>query len=115
MAGPTAPAPVGPSSGLQAVTPGQASPAADEQPTQLVSSVRSPTTATAPGTRPSSQLPQAQPSKLIALIYGLLGIVLLAAAGVGGWYFWKQSRPGPQPPQAVNVQPEIPKAPENPA
>src|SRR5579872_3546771 len=51
MAGPTAPAPVGPSSGLQAVTPGQASPAADEQPTQLVSSVRSPTTATAPGTR----------------------------------------------------------------
>src|SRR5579872_434647 len=125
MAGPSAPAPVGgPSSGLQAagsVAPrpavpaaatGQTSPTADEQPTQLVSSVRSPTAAT--GTRPPSGLPQAQPSKLIALIYGVLGIVLLGAAGVGGWYFWKQSRPVAQAPQAVNVQPAIPKAPENP-
>jgi len=125
MAPQPAPAPVAPSSALQAAgsvapTPaadaaaaGPASSTAGEPPTQIVSSVRTPTAATRPGTRPPSRLPQAQPSKLIALIYGLLGIVLLGAAGVGGWYFWKQSRPGPQPPQVVNVQPAV-KAPENP-
>ena len=123
---PAAPvAPVAPSSALHAagsVAPTPAAPvAADDQtslaaggpPPQPVSSLRSPATATSPGAEPASRLPQAQPSKLIALIYGLLGIVLLAGAGVGGWYFWKQSRQVAQN-NVANVQPAVVKAPENP-
>ena len=84
----------------------------------VVSSIPSPASATAPGTKPPSKLPPPQPgpSKLLALMYGVLGLVLLAGAGAGGWYLWKTGKWNVQnkPAQTANVQPAIPKAPENP-
>lgn len=116
MSAATVAIPVSTSSAVQAAA---ASPtAAGGSAPPVVPSVPSPATATGPATKPPSKLPSPRPgpSKLIALIYGVLGLLLLAGAVVGGWYLWKTGKWGVQnkPAQVANVQPAIPKAPENP-
>jgi serine/threonine protein kinase len=110
--------PASPASAVQAYTASPVPAPAGGPAAPLVSSAPSPGSATAPGTKPPSGLPPGQrgPSKLIALIYGLIGILLMAGAGAGGWYLWKTGKLGVQnkPAQTANVQPAIPKAPENP-
>jgi len=111
-------APASPTSAVPAAAASPVSAPVGGQTPPLVSSVQSPGVATAPGTKPPSRLPPGQrgPSKLIALIYGLIGIVLMAGAGAGGWYLWKTGKWNVQnkPAQTANVQPAIAKAPENP-
>ncbi len=77
--------PASPASAAQSAAPSPVSAPAGRQAAPRVSSVPSPAGATAPGTKPPSRLPPGQrgPSKLIALIYGLIGILLMAGAGAG--------------------------------
>ncbi len=43
--------------------------------------------------------------KMLVVILGLIGAVLVAGAGVGGWYYWKNSHPSPNPQVAVVTVP----------
>ena len=66
--------------------------------------------------QPSAPPPvQRGPSKLPALIYGLIGVVLLGAAGAGGWYWWKQQRLPNKPAQVATVVQPAPAEPEKPS
>ncbi|HYL34910.1 MAG TPA: serine/threonine-protein kinase [Bryobacteraceae bacterium] len=70
--------------------------------------------AQAAGPPPSSQPPAAKPPgsfKLIPALLGLVGILLVGSAGVGGWLWWKSQHPAASPSSAPPSTP----APVNPA
>jgi serine/threonine protein kinase len=62
------------------------------------------------GTSPSGTSP-----KMLVLILGLIGAVLVAAAGVGGWYYWKNSHSAAAPQVAVVTVPPATATPPAPA
>ncbi|HEX6893778.1 MAG TPA: serine/threonine-protein kinase [Bryobacteraceae bacterium] len=66
--------------------------------------------------RPPAKPPSPpRPLKLSALIFGLVGVLLLAAAGTGGWYWWKQrGEAANQTAQATAAQQPVVAQPENP-
>ncbi len=83
----------------------------------VASSAQTAASKAAVATKPAAKAPPQRtgPSKMIALMWGVVGIILLAGAGAGGWYLWKsgtwqmQNKPAP----VANVT--APSAPEKPS
>jgi serine/threonine protein kinase len=73
----------------------------------------------APSGRTASRTFDSSP-KMLVLILGLIGAVLVAAAGIGGWYWWKSHQASPSnvatltAPPASSAPPPIPPAAEAP-
>jgi serine/threonine protein kinase len=67
---------------------------------------KSPAAAARGGSQSSSPFP-----KMLVLLLGLLGAVLVAAAGIGGWYWWKGYRDGRAQVASATVQPVAPAPP----
>jgi serine/threonine protein kinase len=57
--------------------------------------IQAPKPAGAPGTSPKS----------LVLILGLIGVTLVAAAGIGGWYWWSSHQPATQTTASVATPP----------
>ncbi|HLG97969.1 MAG TPA: serine/threonine-protein kinase [Bryobacteraceae bacterium] len=128
---PEAPAPVAPAMpapGAAASGPEVSSPAASVPATPAPSAPAAAATSrpaeAGPAKRPPSAPPPGQgpPSKMTGLIYGLIGVLLLAAAGAGGWYWWKHpelrggsSGNANQSAQVATTQQPAVTQPENPA
>jgi serine/threonine-protein kinase len=71
--------------------------------TKVAKPARQPPIAPARGaTRPSGTSP-----KMLIVLLGLIGAVLVAAAGIGGWYWWKSHQASPTPIASATVPPAV--------
>jgi serine/threonine protein kinase len=99
------PAPIAPLNGPSKTTPPAAAPALTGLPpkTPNVGGVQQPPVAPKRVPSPSS----GTSPKMLVVILGLIGAVLVAGAGVGGWYWWKSRQASPAEVATATVPPAV--------